>query len=69
MNVANYTLEKQEGACMNGLRTTIYGFHELKLRPFLNRPIRLGIIRSGTRLRLLIETLTGTLDELRSLST
>ena len=47
----------------------IYGFHELKLRPFLNTPIRPGIIRSGTKLSLLTETLTGTLIELRRLST
>ena len=46
-----------------------YGFHELKLRPFLNTPIRPGIIRSGTKLSLLTETLTGTLVELRRLST
>ena len=28
-----YTLAKREGACMNGLRSTIgiYGFHEYKL--------------------------------------
>ena len=32
---------------MNGLRSTIgiYSFHELKLRPFLNTPIRPGIIQ------------------------
>ena len=47
----------------------IYGFHELKLRPFLNTPIRPGIIRSGTKLSLLTKTLTGTLVELRRLST
>ena len=41
----------------------IYGFHKLKLRPFLNTPIRPGIIRSGTKLRWLPETLTGTLVE------
>ena len=37
---------------MNGLRSTIgiYGFYELKLRPFLNSPIRPGIIHSGTKL-------------------
>ena len=34
-----------------------------------NTPIRSGIIRSGTKLRLLTETLTGTLIELRRLST
>ena len=52
---------------MKGLRSTIgiYGFHEFKLWPFLNAPIRLGIIRSGTKLSLLTETLTGTLVELR----
>ena len=44
---------------LSGLRSTIgiYGFHELKLRPFLNTPIRPGIIRSGTKLSLLTETL------------
>ena len=65
--MAKYTLAKQEGACMKGLRSTIgiYGFHEFKLWPFLNAPIRLGIIRSGTKLSLLTETLTGTLVELR----
>ena len=46
-----------------------YGFHELKLQPFLNTPIRPGIIRSGTKLSSLTETLTGTLVELRRLST
>ena len=65
--MAKYTLAKQEGTCMKGLRSTIgiYGFHEFKLWPFLNAPIRLGIIRSGTKLSLLTETLTGTLVELR----
>ena len=42
----------------------MYGFHELKLRPFLNTLIRPGIIRCGMKLRLLTETLTGTLVEL-----
>ena len=52
---------------MKGLRSTIriYDFHEFKLWPFLNTPIRPGIIRSGTKLSLLTETLTGTLVELR----
>ena len=56
-----YTLAKREGAGMDGFRATIgiYGFHELKLRPFLNTPIRPGIIHSGTKLSLLTETLTG----------
>ena len=61
-----------EGAHMNRLRSTmgIYGFHELKkLWPFLNTPIRPGIIRSGMKLSLLTETLTCTLVELRRLST
>ena len=40
----------------------IYGFHELKLRPFLNMPIIPGIIRSGTKLSLLTEAVTGTLE-------
>ena len=69
MNVAKSTF--QEGAFMNGLRSTmrIYGFHELKkLWPFLNTPIRPGIIHSGMKLSLLTETLTGTLVELRRLS-
>ena len=54
---------KWEGACMNGLRSTIgtHDFHKTKLPPFLNTPTRPGIIRSGKRLRLLIETLTSTL--------
>ena len=45
MNVAKYTLAKQEGACMKGLRSTIgiYSFHVFKLWPFLNAPIRPGI--------------------------
>ena len=47
----------------------IYGFHELRLRPFLNTQIRPVIIRSGTKLSLLPETLTGILVELRRLST
>ena len=57
---------------MNGLRSTIgiYSFHELKkLWPFLNMPIRPGIICSGMKLILLTKTLTGTLVELRRLST
>ena len=34
----NNTLAKKVGTCMNGLRSTIgiYGFHELKLQPFLS---------------------------------
>ena len=53
MNVAKSTF--QEGARMNGLRSTmgIYGFHKL----FLNTPIRPGIIRSGMKLSLLTKTL------------
>ena len=45
------------GACMNGLSSTIgiYGFYELKLQPFLNMPIKPGIILSGTRLSLVTE--------------
>ena len=42
---------------------------ELKLRPFLSAPIRQGIICSGTKLSLLTETLTGSLVELRRVST
>ena len=45
--------------CMHGLR--IYGSPELKPQPFLNTPIRPGIIHLRTRLILLSETLTGTL--------
>ena len=45
--------------CMHGLR--IYDFPELKPQPFLNTPIRPGIIHFRTRLNLLTETLTGTL--------
>ena len=73
MNAAKYTLAQQEGACMNGLRSTtgVYDFHELKLQPFLNTQIRPGIIHSGTKLSVSTETLTGTctLVELRRLST
>ena len=47
----------------------IYGFHELKLRPFLNAPIRPGIICSGTKLSLLTEIPPGTLVELKRLFT
>ena len=39
----------------------IYGFHELKLWPFLNMPIIPGSIRSGTKLSLLTEAVTGLL--------
>ena len=57
---------------MNGLKNTvgiyvIYGFQELKPQPFLNAPMRSGIIHRGTRLRLMIETLTGTLKGLKKL--
>ena len=71
MNAAKYMLAQQEGARMNGLRSTtgIYGFHEPKLQPFLKMQIRPGIIHSGTKLSVLTETLTGTLVELRRLST
>ena len=71
VNAAKYTLAKREDACMNGLRRTkgLYGFHELKLRPFLNTPIRPGIIRSGTKLSLLTEIRIGTLVELNRLFT
>ena len=36
MNAAKETMVKQEGACMNRLRSTIgvYGFYELKLQLF-----------------------------------
>ena len=71
VNVAKYTLLKLEGACMNRLRSTIgiYSSRELKFQPFLNMPIRPGIIHSGTRLSLLTDTLTGTLVELKRLFT
>ena len=63
---------KREEACMNRLRNTvgiyvIYGFQELKPQPFLNTPIRSGIIHYGTGLGLVIETLTGTLEEFKKL--
>ena len=69
VNAAKYTLAKLEGACMDGFSSTIglYGFKELKLQKFLNMPIRKGIIRSETRLRLLTETLKGPGDEIASL--
>ena len=56
---------------LSGLRSTIgiYGFHELKLRPFLNTPIRPGLIRSGTKLSLLTQTLTAWCSRIWSLST
>ena len=38
-----------------------------RTQPFLNTPIRHGIIRSGRRLSLLTDTLTGTLVELKRL--
>lgn len=65
-------LAKREEACMNRLGNTvgiyvIYGFQELKPQPFLNTPIRSGIIHNGTGLGLVIETLTGTLEELKKL--
>ena len=47
----------------------IGGFQELKLQPSLNMPIRPGIIRSGMRLSLLTNTLTGTLVESYSYKT
>ena len=36
-------------------------------QPFLNTPIRSGIIHYGTGLGLVMETLTGTLEELEKL--
>ena len=71
MNAEKYTLAKREGACISGLKSTIgiYGFHKLKRQPFLNVPIKPGIIRSGTMLNLLNETLTGTLEESKRLFT
>ena len=55
----------------SGFRSTIgiYGFHELNPRPFLNTSIRPGIIRSGTKLSLLTETLTAWYPRIWSLST
>ena len=49
---------------MNRLRNTVgiyelYDFQELKPQPFLNTPIRSGIIHYETGLGLVIETLTG----------
>ena len=49
---------------MNRLRNTVgiyvlYGFQDLEPQPFLNTPIRSGIIHYGTGLGLVIETLTG----------
>ena len=58
-NAEECTFAKRKEACMNGLR--IYGFPELKPQLFLNTPIRPSIKHFGTRLRLLTETLTGTL--------
>ena len=69
-NAEKCELAKREEACMNRLRNTvgiyvIYGFQELKPQPFLNTPIRSGIIHNGTGLGLVIETLTGTLTLIR----
>ena len=63
---------KREEACVNRLRNTvgmyvIYSFQELKPQPFLNTSIRSGVIHYGTGLGLVIETLTGTLEELKKL--
>ena len=71
-NAEKCELAKREEACMNRLRNTvgiyvIYGFQELKPQPFLNTPIRSGIIHNGTGLGLVMETLTGTLQELKKL--
>ena len=71
-NAEKCELAKREEECMNRLRNTvgiyvIYGFQELKPQPFLNTPIRSGIIHYGTGLGLVIETLTGILEELKKL--
>ena len=71
-NAEKCELPKREEACMNRLRNTvgiyvIYGFQELKPKPFLNTPIRSGIIHYAAGLGLVIETLTGTLEELKKL--
>lgn len=71
-NAEKRELAKREEACMNRLRNkvgiyVIYGFQELKPQPFLKTPIRSGIIHYGTGLGLVIETLTGTLEELKEL--
>ena len=74
-NAEKCELLKWEEACMNRLRNTvgiyviyvIYGFQELKPKPFLNTPIRSGIIHYATGLGLVIQTLTGTLEELKKL--
>ena len=71
MNAAKCTLAKWEGAFINRLRSMIgiYGFHEHKLRPLQNMPIRPRITRSGTKISSLTKTLTGTLIELKRLFT
>ena len=61
-NAEKRELAKREEACMNRSRNTvgiyvIYGFQELKPLPF----------HYGTGLGLVIETLTGTLEELKKL--
>ena len=71
-NAEKCELAKREEACMNRLRNTvgiyvICGFQELKPQSFLNPPIRSGIIHCKTGLGLVIETLTGTLEELKKL--
>ena len=71
VNAAIYALAKQAGACMNGLRSTIglYGFRELS-RFWINSAVsanKTWLIRSGRRLSLLTDTLTGTLVELKRL--
>ena len=58
----------EKGLPWNGKVSTIgtYRFHELKLQPFLDTPIRWGIISSGTRSFLTVtETLAGTLVGLK----
>ena len=62
-NAEKCTLAKREGKCMDGLRSMIeiYRFQEFKPQPSMNTPIRSGINRFGKGLRLVIETLTGTL--------
>ena len=55
-NAEKCELAKREEACMNRLRNTVgiyvlYDFQELKPQPFLNTPIRSGIIHYGTGVR------------------
>ena len=70
-NAAKYTLAKQAGACMNGLRSTLGIYMRLsqaQTSAVSEHPNKTsGNIRSG--LSLFTETLTGTIVELRKLFT